>query len=95
MVAAIAAIARHLKLFLFDEPLSNLDAKLRMQMRAAIRRLQKRFGVTGLFVTHDQVEAMTLGDRLVVMHQGRAARLRRAMALRGWRAAPRPGLRRP
>ena len=69
------AIVRHPKLFLFDEPLSNLDAKLRVQMRAEIRRLQKRLSVTSLFVTHDQVEAMTLGDRLVVMHEGRAAQI--------------------
>ena len=71
-VAMGRAIIREPKLFLFDEPLSNLDAKLRVQMRAEIRRLQKRLGVTSLFVTHDQVEAMTLGDRLVVMHQGHA-----------------------
>jgi sn-glycerol 3-phosphate transport system ATP-binding protein len=74
-VAMGRAIVRHPKLFLFDEPLSNLDAKLRVQMRAEIRRLQKRLRVTSLFVTHDQVEAMTLGDRLVVMHEGRAAQV--------------------
>jgi len=74
-VAMGRAIVRHPKLFLFDEPLSNLDAKLRVQMRAEIRRLQKRLAVTSLFVTHDQVEAMTLGDRLVVMHEGRAAQV--------------------
>jgi sn-glycerol 3-phosphate transport system ATP-binding protein len=74
-VAMGRAIVRHPKLFLFDEPLSNLDAKLRVQMRAEIRRLQKRLNVTSLFVTHDQVEAMTLGDRLVVMHEGRAAQI--------------------
>ncbi|MBP0464932.1 sn-glycerol-3-phosphate ABC transporter ATP-binding protein UgpC [Roseomonas sp. PWR1] len=74
-VAMGRAIVRHPKLFLFDEPLSNLDAKLRVQMRAEIRRLQKRLSVTSLFVTHDQVEAMTLGDRLVVMHEGRAAQV--------------------
>jgi sn-glycerol 3-phosphate transport system ATP-binding protein len=74
-VAMGRAIVREPKLFLFDEPLSNLDAKLRVQMRAEIRRLQKRLGVTSMFVTHDQVEAMTLGDRLVVMHQGRAAQV--------------------
>jgi sn-glycerol 3-phosphate transport system ATP-binding protein len=74
-VAMGRAIVRHPKLFLFDEPLSNLDAKLRVQMRAEIRRLQKRLRVTSLFVTHDQVEAMTLGDRLVVMHEGRAAQI--------------------
>jgi sn-glycerol 3-phosphate transport system ATP-binding protein len=80
-VAMGRAIVREPKLFLFDEPLSNLDAKLRVQMRAEIRRLQKRLGVTSLFVTHDQVEAMTLGDRLVVMHQGRAAQIATPMEI--------------
>jgi sn-glycerol 3-phosphate transport system ATP-binding protein len=74
-VAMGRAIVRHPKLFLFDEPLSNLDAKLRLGMRAEIRRLQRRLGVTSLYVTHDQVEAMTLGDRLLVLHQGRPAQL--------------------
>jgi sn-glycerol 3-phosphate transport system ATP-binding protein len=69
-VAMGRAIVREPKLFLFDEPLSNLDATLRVTMRAEIRRLQRRMGVTSLYVTHDQVEAMTLGDRLLVMHQG-------------------------
>jgi len=69
-VAMGRAIVRDPKLFLFDEPLSNLDAKLRVQMRGEIRRLQRRLRVTSLYVTHDQVEAMTLGDRLLVMHQG-------------------------
>jgi sn-glycerol 3-phosphate transport system ATP-binding protein len=69
-VAMGRAIVREPKLFLFDEPLSNLDAKLRVSMRAEIKRLQRRMGVTSLYVTHDQVEAMTLGDRLLVMHQG-------------------------
>ncbi len=69
-VAMGRAIIREPKLFLFDEPLSNLDAALRVQMRAEIRRLQRRLGVTSLYVTHDQVEAMTLGDRLLVLHQG-------------------------
>ena len=69
-VAMGRAIVRDPKLFLFDEPLSNLDAKLRVQMRAEIRRLQRRLGVTSLYVTHDQVEAMTLGDRLLVLHKG-------------------------
>jgi sn-glycerol 3-phosphate transport system ATP-binding protein len=80
-VAMGRAIVREPKLFLFDEPLSNLDAKLRVQMRAEIRRLQKRLGVTSLFVTHDQVEAMTLGDRLVVMHQGHAAQVATPMEI--------------
>ncbi len=74
-VAMGRAIVRHPKLFLFDEPLSNLDAKLRVQMRAEIRRLQRRLGVTSLYVTHDQVEAMTLGDRLLVLHEGRPVQL--------------------
>ena len=69
-VAMGRAIVRDPKLFLFDEPLSNLDAKLRVQMRGEIRRLQRRLRVTSLYVTHDQVEAMTLGDRLLVMHLG-------------------------
>ena len=69
------AIVRDPKLFLFDEPLSNLDAKLRVQMRAEIRKLQRRLGVTSLYVTHDQVEAMTLGDRLLILHEGQPAQL--------------------
>ena len=69
-VAMGRATVREPKLFLFDEPLSNLDAALRVQMRAEIRRLQRRLGVTSLYVTHDQVEAMTLGDRLLILHQG-------------------------
>ena len=69
-VAMGRAIVREPKLFLFDEPLSNLDATLRVTMRAEIRRLQRRMGVTSLYVTHDQVEAMTLGDRLLVLHKG-------------------------
>ena len=80
-VAMGRAIVREPKLFLFDEPLSNLDAKLRVQMRAEIRQLQKRLGVTSLFVTHDQVEAMTLGDRLVVMHAGHAAQIATPMEI--------------
>ena len=74
-VAMGRAIVREPKLFLFDEPLSNLDAKLRVQMRAEIKRLQRRMRVTSLYVTHDQVEAMTLGDRLLVLHQGRPVQL--------------------
>ena len=74
-VAMGRAIVRDPKLFLFDEPLSNLDAKLRVQMRAEIRKLQRRLGVTSLYVTHDQVEAMTLGDRLLILHEGQPAQL--------------------
>lgn len=69
-VAMGRAIVRHPKVFLFDEPLSNLDAKLRTQMRAEIKRLHKRLGATSVYVTHDQVEAMTLADRIVVMNEG-------------------------
>src|SRR3954451_12944060 len=66
-VAMGRAIVRPPKAFLMDEPLSNLDAKLRVQMRAEIARLQRDLGVTTIYVTHDQTEAMTLGDRVVVM----------------------------
>ena len=69
-VAMGRAIVRSPKVFLFDEPLSNLDAKLRVQMRIEIRRLQRNLAVTSLYVTHDQVEAMTLADRLVAMNAG-------------------------
>lgn len=69
-VAMGRAIVRDPQVFLFDEPLSNLDAKLRVQMRLEIRKLQKRLGVTSIYVTHDQVEAMTLGDRLMVLNAG-------------------------
>jgi sn-glycerol 3-phosphate transport system ATP-binding protein len=70
-VAMGRAMIRDPSVFLFDEPLSNLDAKLRVQMRVEIKRLHRRLGATSIFVTHDQVEAMTLADRLVVMNQGR------------------------
>ena len=69
-VAMGRAIVRDPQVFLFDEPLSNLDAKLRVQMRLEIRKLQQRLGVTSVYVTHDQVEAMTLGDRLMVLNGG-------------------------
>ena len=69
-VAMGRAIVREPAAFLFDEPLSNLDAKLRVQMRVEIRRLQRRLKTTSLYVTHDQLEAMTLADRLVVMNNG-------------------------
>ncbi|QLL06265.1 ABC transporter ATP-binding protein [Mycobacterium vicinigordonae] len=74
-VAMGRAIVRHPKAFLMDEPLSNLDAKLRVQMRGEIARLQKRLGTTTVYVTHDQTEAMTLGDRVVVMHAGIAQQI--------------------
>ena len=69
-VATGRAIVRNPKVFLFDEPLSNLDAQLRVQMRSEIRDLQKRLGVTSIYVTHDQIEAMTMADKIVVMHDG-------------------------
>ena len=69
-VAMGRALVREPQVFLMDEPLSNLDAKLRVQMRAEITRLQEQLGVTTIFVTHDQVEAMTMGDRIVVMRKG-------------------------
>jgi multiple sugar transport system ATP-binding protein len=74
-VAMGRAIVRHPKAFLMDEPLSNLDAKLRVQMRGEIARLQRRLGTTTVYVTHDQTEAMTLGDRVVVMHSGVAQQI--------------------
>src|SRR5438067_499056 len=69
-VAMGRAIVREPAAFLMDEPLSNLDAKLRVQMRAEIHQLQRRLGVTSIYVTHDQVEAMTMGDRVAVMNAG-------------------------
>ena len=80
-VAMGRAIVRHPKVFLFDEPLSNLDAKLRTQMRAEIRRLHNRLGVTSIYVTHDQTEAMTLADRIVVMNDGRIEQIGTPMDL--------------
>jgi len=69
-VALGRAIVRHPRVFLFDEPLSNLDAKLRVQMRVELKRLHEQLETTAIYVTHDQVEAMTLGDRVVVMKDG-------------------------
>ncbi len=70
-VALARAIVRHPRAFLMDEPLSNLDAKLRLQMRAELKRLQQQLGTTTVYVTHDQAEAMTLGNRVAVMNKGR------------------------
>jgi ABC-type sugar transport system ATPase subunit len=70
-VAVGRAIVRKPKVFLFDEPLSNLDAALRTQMRAELKRIQHRLGATMLYVTHDQVEAMTMGDKIAVMNKGK------------------------
>ena len=74
------AIVRDAKAFLFDEPLSNLDAKLRGQMRTEILRMQRRLGTTTVYVTHDQTEAMTLGDRVALLQRGRAPAGRHARA---------------
>ena len=74
-VAMGRAIVREPAVFLFDEPLSNLDAKLRVQMRLEIRELQKKLAVTSFYVTHDQVEAMTMADRMIVMNEGVAEQI--------------------
>jgi len=74
-VAMGRAIVREPAVFLFDEPLSNLDAKLRVQMRFEIQKLHRRLGTTSLYVTHDQVEAMTLAQRMIVMNAGRAEQI--------------------
>ncbi len=74
-VAMGRAIVREPSVFLFDEPLSNLDAKLRVQMRLEIKELQTRLGITSLYVTHDQVEAMTMADRMIVMNEGVAEQI--------------------
>ena len=80
-VAMGRAIVRQPQVFLMDEPLSNLDAKLRLQIRAEIASLQKRLGITTLYVTHDQVEAMTLGDRVAILDAGRLQQVGRPQAL--------------
>ena len=74
-VAMGRAIVREPAVFLFDEPLSNLDAKLRVQMRLEIKQLQSKLGITSLYVTHDQVEAMTMADRMIVMNGGVAEQI--------------------
>lgn len=80
-VAMGRAIVREPKVFLFDEPLSNLDAKLRVQMRIEIKRLQRRMDVTSVYVTHDQTEAMTLADRLAVINDGKVEQMGAPMEL--------------
>ncbi|MEM9049614.1 MAG: sn-glycerol-3-phosphate ABC transporter ATP-binding protein UgpC [Pseudomonadota bacterium] len=80
-VAMGRAIVRDPQVFLFDEPLSNLDAKLRLQMRTEIKELHQRLRTTTVFVTHDQIEAMTLADRIVVMNAGRIAQIGAPLAL--------------
>src|SRR3954467_8836226 len=74
-VAMGRAIVREPAVFLFDEPLSNLDAKLRVQMRLEIQKMHRALGTTSLYVTHDQVEAMTLAQRMIVMNAGRAEQI--------------------
>ena len=74
-VAMGRAIVREPQVFLFDEPLSNLDAKLRVQMRGELQALHRRLGTTSLFVTHDQVEAMTLAERMIVINAGRTEQI--------------------
>jgi len=69
-VALARALVRKPKLFLMDEPLSNLDAKLRMQMRTEIKKLQKKIGITTIYITHDQIEAMSMADQIIVMDKG-------------------------
>ncbi|MDB5537577.1 MAG: ugpC [Devosia sp.] len=76
-VAMARAMVREPKVFLFDEPFSNLDAKLRVAMRSEVRRLHRDLGVTSVFVTHDQTEAMTLADRLIIMNGGRVEQIGR------------------
>jgi multiple sugar transport system ATP-binding protein len=80
-VAMGRAIVRHPQVFLFDEPLSNLDAKLRVQMRSEIRELQQRLATTTIYVTHDQIEAMTMADQIVVMNAGRIEQAGAPLAL--------------
>ena len=87
-VAMGRAIVRNPKVFLFDEPLSNLDAKLRVQMRTEIKRVHQKVRTTTVYVTHDQVEAMTLADRVVVMNGGTHRAGRRAATSSTTRRAP-------
>ena len=83
-VAMGRAIVREPAVFLMDEPLSNLDAKLRVQMRAEVSRIQRRLGVATLYVTHDQTEAMTMGDRVAVLRGGVLQQCAAPQAPRGW-----------
>jgi multiple sugar transport system ATP-binding protein len=80
-VALARALVRHPALFLLDEPLSNLDARLRTSLRQHLRDIQRRLGVTTLYVTHDQTEAMTLGDRIVILDRGRIQQVDTPLAL--------------
>ena len=80
-VALARALVMHPKVLLFDEPLSNLDAKLRVQMRSEIRRIQQELGITSVYVTHDQDEAMALSDQIVIMHNGRIQQIGSAVGI--------------
>src|SRR5690606_539322 len=80
-VALGRSVVSHAPLCLMDEPLSNLDAKLRANMRVQIRRLQKRLGLTMIYVTHDQVEAMTMGDRIMVLNDGKIQQVGKPITL--------------
>ena len=86
------AIVRDPQVFLFDEPLSNLDAKLRVQMRTEIKELHQRLKTTSIYVTHDQIEAMTMADRIVVMRDGIVEQIgrsaRRSTTSRSTRSSP-------
>jgi multiple sugar transport system ATP-binding protein len=85
-VAMGRAIVRDPKVFLFDEPLSNLDAKLQVQVRGEIKELQRRLNTTTIYVTHDQVEAMTMGDKIVVLNGGRVEQIGAPLDLYDWPA---------
>jgi ABC-type sugar transport system ATPase subunit len=92
-VALGRAIVRQPKMFLFDEPLSNLDAALRASMRVELARLHRRLGSTIIYVTHDQAEALTLGEKIIVLHQGRFSRsARHRIFIAGRRIISWPGL---
>jgi iron(III) transport system ATP-binding protein len=80
-VALARALVMEPKVLLFDEPLSNLDAKLRVQMRSEIRRIQQELGITSVYVTHDQDEAMVLSDKIVIMHKGRVQQVGNAIGI--------------
>ena len=92
------AIVRDPQVFLFDEPLSNLDAKLRVQMRTEIKELHQRLKTTSIYVTHDQIEAMTMADKIVVMRDGiveqTGGAARRSTTVRSTRSSPASSARR-
>ena len=97
-VAMGRAIVRNPQAFLMDEPLSNLDAKLRVQMRSEIARIQHDLGVTTIYVTHDQTEAMTMGDRVAVLRKGVLQQVdarRRCTSIRSTCSSPASSARRP